>query len=446
MTTHLFPPGPKGHLLLGNLPEVRADPLHFLTDCAQEYGDIVHYRILNNHVYLLSHPDYIESVLSVHHRDVTKGRVYRANRHLFGNGLLTSEGSGWQLHRHMIQPAFHREAIAAYGETVVEYTQCLLGRWRDGDVFDICEEMKRLGLQIVARVLFSTDVSDQTNELCEALGIVWEQFAARVNAGLLLPEGIPTPSNIRLRRAINRMERILNKIIREHRENDSNTGDLLHMLLKAKDENGAPMDDRQILDEVKTLIVAGHETGALALSWTFYLLSQYPAVELRLLEELETVLHGRPPVVAHLPRLRYTEMILKESMRMYPVVWSISRVALADIELGGYQIPAGASLVTSQWVMHHDPRYFPRPYEFDPDRWKPESADSLPRFAYFPFGGGPRRCIGHAFAMMELVLILATIVQEFRFTPVQLARPEPIPSFITLAPKYGLRMIAASRR
>jgi cytochrome P450 len=445
MTPSRFPPGPKGHFILGSLPEVRADPLEFLSNCAHEYGEIVHYRIVNNHAFLLNHPDTIESVLSTHSRNFVKGKVYRANKQLFGNGLLTSEGAEWQSHRRMIQPAFHRENIDSYGETIVASTQQLLDSWRDGETYDICEELKRLGLEIVAKVLFSTDISQQTHEIRDAIGIVWEQFTARVNAGLLIPEWIPTPQNIRLGRAIQQMERILGQIMQEHRQDHKNTGDLLHMLLQAKDEHGAPMDDRQILDEVKTLIVAGHETGALTLTWAFFLLSQHPEIEAIFQEELRTVLDGRAPTVEDLPRLRYTEMIIKESMRLYPTVWGLSRVALNDIEIGGYRIPAGASLVTSQWVTHHDPRYFEKPNEFNPARWEPETANRLPRFAYFPFGGGPRRCIGHAFAMMELILILAMVSQKFHFVPVPGMRVEPFPSFITLAPKYGMRMIASAQ-
>jgi len=445
MTTKRFPPGPRGHFLLGSLPEVRADPLEFLTSCARDYGDIVHYRIFNQHVYLLNDPDYIEAVVSVHSRDFVKGRVYRAGRQPFGDGLLTSEGDRWQSHRRMIQPAFHRESLAACGDTITQLSGQALAGWRDGGTYDICEEMKQLSLQIVATVLFSTDISPQTDEIRSALRIVWEQFTGRVNAGLLLPEGVPTPGNIRFRRAINRLDGILAHIIQDHRASDKNGGDLMDSLLMARDENGSPMDDRQLLDEVKTLIIAGHETTALALSWAFYLLSGHPRVETRLREELGAALDGRPPTVEDLPRLPYTEMVVKESMRLYPAVWGISRVALADIEIGGYPIPPGASLVASQWVMHHHPRYFEDPYVFEPERWGSDTANQLPRFAYFPFGGGPRRCLGHAFAMLELVLILATVAQKVTLALVRGQRVEPYPSFPTLSPKYGLRMVVTRR-
>jgi cytochrome P450 len=440
MGVHLYPPGPKGHPILGCLPEIRQDPLAFLTSCAHTYGDIVHYQVVRAQVFLLNHPDYIETVLSKNSRNFVKGRVYQANQRLLGDGLLTSEGEDWKNQRRRLQPAFHHEQIATYSQQIVELTEQMLGGWGDGEIHDIYQEMKRLTLRIVARVLFDADLSQQAGEIGQALEAVWEQFTARINSGLLIPEQIPTPGNLRLRRAIERLEGIVYQIIRERRVRQHHGQDLLSRLMEGNDGPGPQLSDRQLRDEVMTFLIAGHDTTALTLTWTLFLLSQHTQAE----TDLRGILQSSP--AEHATNKSeptgpdYAERLVKEALRIYPTVWGISRVALKDCEIGGYTIPAGASVVMSQWVMHHDERYFENPARFDPERWQAEEASRLPRYAYFPFGGGPRGCIGHSFAMLEAGLILTTLIRRFHLELVPDHPVVPYPSF-TLYPKFGMKMV-----
>jgi cytochrome P450 len=441
MSTNRRPPGPRGHRLIGSLPEVRKDALGFLSDCARQYGDVVQYRILNTPAYLLNRPDLIEEVLIHQYRNFVKGRIYGATRQSFGEGLLTSEGEAWQKQRLLVQPAFHHERIAAYADLAVMETCQLMQGWTDHQTLDIYTEMKRLTLQIASKSLFSASLSDQTRLVSQALHVVLEEFNARMNTGLLIPDSIPTPGNLRLNRAVRRLESIVYQIINERRTENVDHGDLLSMLLNARDVVGRLMTERELRDEVLTLIIAGHDTTALALSWTFYLLATNPEVEATLSAELQTQLCGRPPTANDVPRLRFAEMVIKESLRLYPTAWGISRVALNDCDIGGYFIPARSSVVISQWVTQRDPRYFEAPLDFEPLRWEAEQTKPFPKFAYFPFGGGPRRCIGHAFAMMETILILAAVAQRFQFRLVPNQVIEPTPSF-TLYPKNGIKAVA----
>jgi len=442
MSLSPVPPGPRGHFLIGSLPEIRRDVLGFLSGCAREYGDVVRYRIPNTAAYLINHPDLIENILVQGYRNFVKGRIYRATRQVLGNGLLTSDGDAWQRQRLLVQPAFHHDRITAYADRAVAETEQLMNGWSDGETIDIHAEMKRLTLQVAAKSLFGANIADEAHVVEEAMRIVLEQFNTRMNTALLIPEAFPTPGNLRLQKAVRQLEAIVYKIIRLRREENEDRGDLLSMLLRARDGNGNPMSESELRDEVLTLIIAGHDTTALALSWSLYLLAQNPAIESALRKELQTELGGRLPSTKDLPRLRYAEMVIKESLRLYPTAWGISRVALNDFNAGGYTIPAGASIVMSQWVMQRDPRYYESPLEFKPQRWETEKVKSLPKFAYFPFGGGPRRCIGHGFALMEAVLVLAAIIPRVRFTLVAGHPVEAIPSF-TLYPRHGIKMAAA---
>lgn len=435
-----FPPGPRGHFLLGNLPELRRDPLGFLTMCARDYGDVVRYRVANVTTYLVNHPDYIESVLSTNSRNFIKGRLEQASRYIWGDGLLTSEGSVWQRQRRMTAPAFHRDRIEAYGDVIVAYAERVLDSWRIGETRDLHTEMKRLTLEIIAKTLFDADVANDAKDVGAALTVAWEEFSARLSTGMLIPVNLPTPGNLRLRNAIRRLDKIVDRVIAQRKNDGRSASDLLSMLLRATDDDGSRLTDEQLRDEVKTLFVAGHETTALVLTWTCYLLSQHPQVEQKLRGELQQVLGSRHPTVAEIPRLRYTEMVIKESMRLFPVVWALPRVALNDCEIGGYHVPAGTSVTVSQWVTHRDARYFENPKEFQPERWSDDRARSLPKFAYFPFGGGPRHCLGHVMAMMEAILLLAAIVPRFRLTLVSNQTVKLCPS-ITLYPKTGMQMI-----
>ncbi|HEV2494774.1 MAG TPA: cytochrome P450 [Terriglobia bacterium] len=437
------PPGPKPKLLLGHSPWTGDDPLRTLTNWAREYGDVVYFRRFHYHVYFLNRPDLIEQVLVTDQRNFIKGRGLQANRRLFGNGLLTSEGDYWFRQRRLMQPAFHRERIAAYGKAMVASAARMIETWRDGECRDVHEDMMRLALEIVAKTLFSTEVEADVERVGATLSVLMKENRS---ARILLPffRMLPTPGNLRYRTAVHQLDEIIYRIIREHRARDRDTGDLLSMLLRARDEDGRRMTDTQLRDEAMTLFLAGHETTALALSWTWYLLARYPDVERKLQTELREVLGGRAPAVDDLPRLPYTERVIKESMRLYSPAYVIARIALSDCDISGYHVPRGASLVMSQWVMHRDPRYWDDPERFNPDRWTPEFEARLPRFVYFPFGGGPRVCIGASFALMEAALLLATIAQRFTLTLVPEHPVEPFPS-ITLRPKNGIKVVLSAR-
>ena len=446
-TTLPRPPGPRGSLLTGNLSEYVPDQLGFLERCAREYGDVVRLRFLNVPLYLLNHPDHVEYVLVKNNRNFIKDRAERSGLRFLGQGLLTSEGDYWRRQRRLAQPAFHRQRISAYGRTMVGSAEKMLdSSWRDGETRGIKEDMSRLTLEIVSATLFGASITD---ELEEEVGEALEVVMGRFTGGILfkVPERIPTPANLRFRRAVRRLEEIIYGIIGERRRSpDGDAGDLLSMLLAARDEaTGEGMTDKQLRDEVLTIFLAGHETTALNLSWTWHLLARHPEVEQRLHEELREVLGGRAPDMDDLPNLRYADAVVKESMRVCPPVWGFGREALQDCEIGGYRVPKGTQVVVNQWVMHRDERYFEGPETFCPERWLDGSTDGLPKYAYFPFGGGPRLCIGQSFAKMEAVLLLATIAQRFRLrhAPGQEA-VEPLPS-LTLRPSNGLRMVLTER-
>jgi cytochrome P450 len=437
-----LPPGPPASRT-GSFKNYSRDPLNFLTALSREYGDIVTMRFYNFRVYYVSHPDYIEEVLVNQARKFIKGRILRANKGLFGNGLLTSEGEFWLRQRRLAQPAFHRARIAAYGETMVRFTERLIAGWRDGETRDIHAEMMRLTLQIVAKTLFDADVDDDAQQVGRALEAIMD-FNSDFRRLILTPAWLPTLRNFRAALAIRRLNKIIYRIIDQRRATGGDAGDLLSMLLHAQDEDGSRMTDRQLRDEVITLFLAGHETTALALSWTWWLLAQNSQAEAKLHAELDTVLAGRSPTLEDLPKLRYTDHVITESMRLYPPAWGMARLAIEDAEIGGYRIPKGSGVSLSQWVVHRDPRWFDVPEEFRPERWEGDLLKRLPRFAYFPFGGGPRQCIGNSFALMEAALLLATIAQKFRVRLVPNQQVEPVAS-ITLRPRHGIRVTLEER-
>ena len=446
-----LPLGPKGHFLFGIIGEYVRDPLGFLSQCAKEYGDIVYFpgvRFIGYRGYFLNSPDYVEEVLTTKSHEFSKfERGFGIIGRILGNGLVTSKGDFWRHQRRLIQPAFHRERIATYGEVMVAYTNRMLTRWQNDEVRDVHEDMMRVTLEIAAKTLFDADIADRADEVGSALAFAIEYFDQwqRNPLATLLPEKLPTPGNMRSQKVLQRLDAIAYDIIRQRRESGEDKGDLLSMLLSAQYEDGSQMTDQQVRDEVMTMFLAGHDTTALAMTWTWYLLSQHPEVEAKLVEELQSILDGRDPTFADLPRLRYTDMVVKEAMRLYPPVWALARVANTDSEIGGYPIPKGSVTIISQWVMHRNPRYFDSPELFNPDRWADGLAQRLPTYAYFPFGGGPRVCIGKSFAQMEAVLLLATIAQKFRFTLVPGQDITPRPAF-TLRPRQGIRMLVSEQR
>jgi len=439
----LRPPGPKPHFLVGNLPLAAKDPLATFLSWAREFGDIFYYRAGWLHVYFLNHPDLIESVLVKNYQNFLKDRVVRNSRWFFGEGLLTNEGESWRRQRRLSQPAFHRERVSSYARVMTDYTREMLAHWRDGEVRDIHQEMMQLTLRVVVRCLFGVE-ADEIGAVSAAMNTIMRNTTG---LRMLLPPSaryVPLPSMIEFRRAVRRLDETVYRIIETRRRDERDSGDLLSMLIEARDEDGSRMSAEQLRDEVLTFLLAGHETTALALSWAWHLLGRHPEVEARLEDELGAKLQGRAPAFSDLAALNYTERVLKEVLRLYPPAWSLARTVISDFELGGYTIPAGANVVMSQWIMHHDSRYFRDPERFDPDRWLDPGMQKLPRFAYFPFGGGPRQCIGASFATMEALLILATVAQRFRFDPVPDHELIPIPSF-TLRPKRGIRMKLVAR-
>jgi cytochrome P450 len=437
------PPGPKPRFPIGNMPLASADPLAVFQKWTREYGDIFYYRAAWIHVYFLNHPDHVEAVLVRNYQNFLKDHVVRKSRWFFGDGLLTNEGESWLRQRRLAQPAFHRERVASYAKIMTGYTEEMLAAWRDGETRDVHQEMMQLTLRIVVRALFNVE-AQQTETISQVMNVLMRNTTG---ARMLLPPQfrfLPTPAMIEFRRAVRKADETVYGIIARRRENESDSGDLLSMLMQARDEDGGRMSDKQLRDEVMTFLLAGHETTALALSWTWHLLGQNLEAEAKLHEELDRVLDGHAPEFSDLQKLPYTERVIKESMRLYPPAWGVARTVNKEFELGGYRIPRGANVVMSTWVMHRDPRYFTEPDRFDPDRWVPERAQNLPKFAYFPFGGGPRQCIGTAFAMMEATLLLATLAQKFQFRAEPGHVVTPSPSF-TLRPKQGIRMQLGKR-
>ncbi len=443
----ILPPGPKPIIPGANLLRIRRDPIKFLMNLAGQYGDLAYFKLGPQPVFVVNNPDYTRDVLVTHNRNFMKGEGLQRAKRLLGEGLLTSEGEFHLRQRRLAQPAFHRQRIAAYAGTMAGYAARMRDEWRDGETRDVAREMMRLTLAIAGKTLFDADVESEADEIGEALTTTFELFNRLTLPFSQLVERLPLPATKRFQRARERLDATVYRIIDERRTSGRDHGDLLSMLIQARDEegDGGGMTDEQLRDEAMTILLAGHETTANALAWTWYLLSQHPEVEAGFHAEVDEVLGGRLPAAEDFPRLGYTEMVLAESMRLYPPAWIIGRRALGDYSINGYTIPARSILLMSQYVTHHDSRYFPDPFRFDPQRWRPEVRESRPKFSYFPFGGGPRLCIGEHFAWMEGVLVLATIAQrwQMRLAPGHLVEMLPM---VTLRPKHGMKMVLQRRQ
>jgi cytochrome P450 len=441
------PRGPKNPPIVGHLRAFRSHPLQFLTKLAREYGDLAYFRVASQHLYLVNHPDLVREILVTNQGNFIKSRALQRARVLLGEGLLTSEGQFHLRQRRLVQPAFHRERLAGYASVMSALGVRIRDRWIPGSTVDVSKEMMHLTLAVVGKTLFSADVEGEVSEIGEALTIVLKMFRM-----LMLPfseylEKLPLPFMRRFDKARARLDKTIYGLIEERRRSAEDTGDLLSMLLLSHDEeaDGSGMTDKQVRDEALTLFLAGHETTANALTWTWYLLSQHPECERRLHEEIDSVLEGQVPGFSDVPRLRYTEMVFAEAMRLYPPAWAIGRMARGPFELAGVSIPAKSICIVSPYVMQRDPRWFPDPERFDPERWQPEAREGRPKFSYFPFGGGARICIGERFAWMEGVLIIAAIAQKWKLRLAKDQRVEPLP-LITLRTKYGMRMIVEPKR
>jgi cytochrome P450 len=432
-------PAPEGNTIVGHLLDLSNDPLGFLTKC-RDYGDIVPLRLGLTPVCLLTNPAYIEQVLK--DRDTfIKSRGFRVLKTLLGEGLLTAEGESWFWQRRLAQPIFQQKRIDRYGVTMVEYTDRMLDTWHDGESHDVHADMMRLTLQIVMKCIFDTDVdSGEAAVVSNALDVAMHWFESKRRQNFLVWEWLPRPENVRYRQAIAKMDEAIYGLIRARRSQPEPSNDLLSMLMAARDEEtGQQMDDKLLRDEVATLMLAGHETTANALSWTWMLLAQHPEARQKLQLELQQVLAGRSPTLADLRHLTYANQIIKESMRLYPPVAVFGREAARDCTIGDYEIQQGTVITISQWVMHRHPQYFDRPEAFEPERWTEEFEKQLPRGVYIPFGDGPRVCIGKGFAQMEAVLLLTTIAQRFELDLEPGFPIVPQPS-ITLRPEYGIKV------
>jgi cytochrome P450 len=439
-----IPPGPKGHFLIGNTLQILRAPFDFPVRCLGEYGPIVRLRLGTLVFYLVADPDAIEQVLRRDSRLFIKDKGTRLLSGFLGQGLVTSEGELWRRQRRLAQPAFQLDQIQKYGAVMVDYALRLLADWRPGQTRNIHADMNRLTMEIAAQTLLGASVAGQADRVGQAMTAIMEYFGGWAS---LLPwlGWLPTPTNRRYRRACRELDAVMyDTIARRRAEGETPGDDLLSRLLAARDDDGSRMTDAQLRDELVTLFLAGHETTALALSFCFYLLAQHPEAEARLLAELDEVLKGPTPTAQVVPRLRYTEWVVRESMRLYPPVPSIGREALQDCEVAGYHVPRGTQLALVQWVVHRDERWFDDPEAFRPERWDNDLARRLPRGAYFPFGDGPRICIGKEFAMLEAILVLATVAQRHRLALAPGFRLELLPS-VTLRPRHGVAMVVGER-
>jgi len=421
-------------------------PIELFEEAAARYGDVVFLPALWRRIFFINHPDYIRDMLVTSAHKFEKSPAIKSMKPVLGEGLLTSEREFHLRQRRLAQPAFHRQRIAAYGAVMAEYADRWRRRWSDGQRVDLHTEMMGLTLAVVGKTLFDYDLSVDSGHIAQSLETFLEKFRFQMLPFAQVVERLPLPGMVRLRRARERIDSIVYRIIRERRDSGRDHGDLLSMLLAAQDleGDGGSMTDQQLRDEAITLILAGHETTSNALTWAFYLLSRHPDVEARLHAELDAALAGRLPTADDLPALPYTEMVLAETMRLYPPAYAIGRWTLEDHSFGPYEIPRHSIVLTSQWVMHRDARFYPDPERFDPSRWTPEARAARPKFAYFPFGGGNRVCIGEGFAWMEGILILAALAQHWRMRVVPGYRADLWP-VITLRPRHGMPMLLERR-
>ncbi|WP_404790493.1 cytochrome P450 [Altericista sp. CCNU0014] len=433
-------PTPKAHWLLGHSGQFSKNPLQFLCDCEKHYGGIVPLRLGLSQACSISRPDYIEEILKERLVFVKNTPGWRAIRTLVGTGLLTSEGDFWAKQRRLTQPVFHHQRISDYASTMVRAAEQLLEIWQDGATRDVHQDMMHLTLDIVMQTLFNIDIAGpEAQKISHALDLCMVWFSRRQKQGFAIPPRFPLPATRRYLAALAEMDAFIYRLIQQRRENSGDSGDLLSMLLQVQDEDGSKMSDRQLRDELATLMLAGHETTANALAWTWMLLSQNPEAERCLWEELDRVLAGRVPTMADLPRLTYTQQAIDESMRLYPPVVLLARSATQDYVLDGYTIPQNCVVLMSPWVMHRNARYFSAPKCFQPARWQGDLKKQLPKCTYIPFGEGPRICIGKSFAQMEAVLILATLAQRYQVRLVEGQAIVPFPS-ITLRPAQGIKV------
>ncbi|MDB4946756.1 MAG: cytochrome [Labilithrix sp.] len=434
------PPRVRELPLLGSSIPLVSDTLRFLERATAQHGDAFRFHIPGQHIYVFNHPDAIEQILVTERDRLIKDKLTRELSLMLGNGLLVSEGTFWRKQRRLAQPAFHRERVASYADVMVRFAESAVSSWNDGETRDVHPDLMHLTLDIVARTLFGVEIGAVSRRIEAALEVLMARFSG---AGNLVPLFLPTPGNARVKRAIADLDAIVYGIIEERRR-EGDRGDLLSMLIAATTDEDGAMSDTQLRDESMTMMLAGHETTALTLGFALHLLAHHPEVHARLVAEIDEVLGTRPAAESDLPRLVYADAVVREAMRLYPPAWALGREATAPCTIGGYPIAAGTQLWVAQWLVHRDARWFPEPLAFRPERWAGGFAKTLPKHAYFPFGGGPRVCIGNVFAQMEAVLVLVTIARRFSFEPTTDAPLALLPS-VTLRPKNGIHLRLRAR-
>jgi cytochrome P450 len=444
-----FPPGLTHNLIWYAFRKFRPqDPICLFEHLVKEYGPVAHYRIGPEDIVFMNDPELIREVLIVQNDNFIKERTVQRSKMLLGDGMITAEGAQHREQRKIGQPAFHRRRIAAYAETMVSEAIRTREQWQDGAEIDVSQHMMALSLEIVSQTLFGVKLGREVHEITAAINQIMSLYHFLV----VLPAAealvnFPVPQMRRFRRERGRLDAVVQRILENRLNSDGEHSDLLAMMLEGAGVSRlgelTPELASSLRDQVITIFLAGYETVANAMTWTWYLLSQNPEAEARMHAEVDAVLGGREAAMEDVPQLKYTEMVMAESMRLYPPAWAMGRKALNDFELGPYFLPRGTTMLMSQWIAHRNPEYFPDPLRFDPERFRPE-APPRAKFSYFPFGAGPRQCIGESYAWMEGVLILATISKEWRLRLVRGHRVKPQP-LITLRPKYGMKMTVEAR-
>jgi cytochrome P450 len=440
------PPGPRGLPLIGEARSFARDPLAFLSAAADRYGDIVNFRLGRLDVFFVRHPDYVREVLITQRASFTMTSLRAKINAVVGEGLFTSRGELHARQQRLMLPVFRKSRIEAYAGQMAELSQRMRDQWQAGDTIDIADEMMKLTMLIAAQALFEQDIGGDTQSVSRNIGITLEFFTRLSSPFLKLSLALPLPATLRFKKAVRDLDAVIYRMIERRRDTAATGKDLLSLLMQAKDdETNVQMTEKQLRDEVLTLLIAGHETTANVLAWTFYLLAQRPDAERRMHAEAKAVLGGRSAFgAADLERLVYTRRVMQEGLRLYPPGWFVGRQAQADVRIGGYTVPQGAVVLVSQYVTHRDARFFADPHQFKPERWEGDLEERLPRGAYFPFSAGDRHCIGEGFAWQEALLILATLAERWRFelVPGQQIRPRPS---VTLRPDRPIRMIVHPR-